>query len=101
MSKCPNYLQGVQLSTNKGCDQKINLGGRSKAGFIASPNISLWTLFKVSHLENCGRPLLSQCTHVTLQPLWQNSKPISSQNLPVCLKQEEDLLKRKLTIWKT
>ena len=95
MSKCPNYLQGVQLSTNKGCDQKINLGGRNKAGFIASPNISLWTQFKVSHLENCEPPLLSQCTHVTLQPLWTNSKPISSQNLPVCLKQELDLPREK------
>ena len=59
----------MQLFT-KGCDQTINVSGRNKAGFIASPSISLWTLFKVSHLANCGPPLLSelQYTHVTLCP---------------------------------
>ena len=81
MSKCPKYLLCVQLSPNKGCDQKINLGGRNKAGFIASPNISLWTLFKVSHLENCGPPLLSQCTHILLFSLFgqtQNLSPVET-----------------------
>ena len=68
--KCPNYLLAVVQLSTKGCDQKINVSGRNKAGFIASPSISLWTLFKVSHLANCGPPLLSelQYTHVTLCP---------------------------------